>query len=294
MSTFGFQFSLYNSKTGDRLISQSVRGDKLRPVLEHIARVIYGQKQALGEAEVIIRMHRAVLNDGRLVEDQERMETLGSLLTMMTEHYNHKAKELVVKSIGPTNNKLAENFKRILADPKKVAKLVTSLQELKLPDLETDDTLLVGKWKNRRAVVKGFDTDEHGQPIAKTNKGDQPIFKGRVAKLMPDNDPQKPKPEPVAEAERAALAKGKMQEGIVAQPREGINDGLPRHGYKKDNSWEHEGRMYRHPESGAKALVHGAGWGNDLKWTHWDKDNKEKSGQGLHRLSKHLDKIHKS
>lgn len=57
--------------------------------------------------------------------------------------------------------------------------------ELELPKLEVGDELLVGKFKNRRATIKGFETDEHGQPVAKTNKGDQKIFKPRIAKLLP-------------------------------------------------------------------------------------------------------------
>jgi hypothetical protein len=56
--------------------------------------------------------------------------------------------------------------------------------KIKLPDLEVGDVLMVGKFKNRKAIIKGFDIDKHGQPIAKTNKGDQQIFKGRVKKLM--------------------------------------------------------------------------------------------------------------
>ena len=59
---------------------------------------------------------------------------------------------------------------------------------LKLPDLKVGDEIMVGKFKNRRATIKGFDVDKHGQPIAKTNKGDQQIFKGRVVKLMKDKE----------------------------------------------------------------------------------------------------------
>lgn len=59
-------------------------------------------------------------------------------------------------------------------------------ETLKLPDLEVGDTLMVGKFKNSKAEIKGFEKDEHGQPILKTTKGKQPVFKGRVEKLMPD------------------------------------------------------------------------------------------------------------
>ncbi len=61
------------------------------------------------------------------------------------------------------------------------------LHELELPTLEVGDELMVGKFKNRKATIKGFKTDKHGQPVAKTDKGDQPIFKGRVKKLMKDD-----------------------------------------------------------------------------------------------------------
>jgi hypothetical protein len=57
-------------------------------------------------------------------------------------------------------------------------------ETLKLPDLTTGDELMVGKFKNRNATIKGFTKDKHNQPIAKTDKGDQQIFKGRVKKLM--------------------------------------------------------------------------------------------------------------
>lgn len=57
-------------------------------------------------------------------------------------------------------------------------------KELDLPVLKTGDELMVGKFKNRNATIKGFTKDKHNQPIAKTDKGDQQIFKGRVKKLM--------------------------------------------------------------------------------------------------------------
>ena len=47
------------------------------------------------------------------------------------------------------------------------------------------DVLLVGKFKNRKATITGFSTDENNQPVAQTDKGDQKIFKPRIAKLMP-------------------------------------------------------------------------------------------------------------
>ncbi len=68
-------------------------------------------------------------------------------------------------------------------------KLIEIIEDtLKLPDLEVGDVLMVGKFKNRKATIKGFTTDKNGQPVAKTDKGDQQIFKGRVKKLMKKDD----------------------------------------------------------------------------------------------------------
>jgi|TARA_B110000908_G_scaffold157014_1_gene196750 hypothetical protein len=55
---------------------------------------------------------------------------------------------------------------------------------LKLPDIEIGDEILVGKFKNRKATVTGFDVDENNQPVLKTTKGDQKLFKPRIVKLM--------------------------------------------------------------------------------------------------------------
>lgn len=57
-------------------------------------------------------------------------------------------------------------------------------ETLELPDLKVDDELMVGKFKNRKATITGFKKDKHNQPVAKTDKGDQAIFKPRVKKLM--------------------------------------------------------------------------------------------------------------
>jgi hypothetical protein len=54
-----------------------------------------------------------------------------------------------------------------------------------LPALAVGDILLVGKFKNRKATITGFSTDENNQPVAQTDKGDHKIFKPRIAKLMP-------------------------------------------------------------------------------------------------------------
>lgn len=56
---------------------------------------------------------------------------------------------------------------------------------LKLPDMNVGDEVKVGRFKNRKAVIKGFKKDDHGQPVLKTTKGDQKLFKPRISKLEP-------------------------------------------------------------------------------------------------------------
>lgn len=57
-------------------------------------------------------------------------------------------------------------------------------ESLKVPSIAVGDSILIGKFKNRKATVTGFGTDKHGQPILHTTKGDQQLFKPRIVKLM--------------------------------------------------------------------------------------------------------------
>lgn len=61
----------------------------------------------------------------------------------------------------------------------------TRAKAYELPSLSVGDVLLVGKFKNRKAVITGFSSDENNQPVAQTDKGEHKIFKPRIAKLMP-------------------------------------------------------------------------------------------------------------
>ena len=61
----------------------------------------------------------------------------------------------------------------------------TKEKAYKLPRLAVGDVLLVGKFKNRKATITGFSSDENNQPVAQTDKGEHKIFKPRIAKLMP-------------------------------------------------------------------------------------------------------------
>lgn len=57
---------------------------------------------------------------------------------------------------------------------------------LELPILKVGDEIKIGRWKNRKAIIKGFKKDKNNHPIMKTNKGDQQVFKARISKLMPE------------------------------------------------------------------------------------------------------------
>lgn len=60
-------------------------------------------------------------------------------------------------------------------------------KKITLPTIEVGDSILIGKFKNRKAEIKDFSKDENNQPVLKTNKGDQKLFKPRIVKLMPKN-----------------------------------------------------------------------------------------------------------
>lgn len=46
--------------------------------------------------------------------------------------------------------------------------------------LKIGDEILVGRFKNKRVIIKGFGLDEKGLPVVKTNKGTYKIFTFRT------------------------------------------------------------------------------------------------------------------
>ena len=50
--------------------------------------------------------------------------------------------------------------------------------------LEIGDTIMVGRFKNKKVVVKGFGKDKNGQPTVKTDGGEYSLLKFRIKKLM--------------------------------------------------------------------------------------------------------------
>jgi len=67
----------------------------------------------------------------------------------------------------------------------KINEIIVESDTLDPPSISVGDTVKIGKFKNRKATVKGFKKDEHGQPVLKTSKGDQKLYKPRVSKLEP-------------------------------------------------------------------------------------------------------------
>lgn len=58
------------------------------------------------------------------------------------------------------------------------------LYEASIPTLKVGDLIFIGKWKNRKAIIKGFSKDKNNQPIVNTDLGDVSVFKFRIQKLM--------------------------------------------------------------------------------------------------------------
>jgi hypothetical protein len=86
-----------------------------------------------------------------------------------------------------------KKLKNLCNDPEKYYTEVSKFENyslfeakdaIQLPKLEIGDELLVGKFKNRKATIKGFTKDKNNQPIAQTNKGPQAILKPRIPKLF--------------------------------------------------------------------------------------------------------------
>ena len=64
--------------------------------------------------------------------------------------------------------------------------MINIVKEAYKVDLKVGDTILTGRFKNVKTKVKGFSTNEKGQPTVVTDKGEIPMFKFRIQKLMPE------------------------------------------------------------------------------------------------------------
>ena len=57
-------------------------------------------------------------------------------------------------------------------------------------EINVGDIVLMGKFKNKKAEVEGFDFDDNNQPVIITSKGQRNLHPFRINKLMP-KDKQK-------------------------------------------------------------------------------------------------------
>ena len=54
--------------------------------------------------------------------------------------------------------------------------------------LKVGDTILIGKFKNKKAEIKDFDIDDNNQPVVVTDKGTKKMYNFRIDRLMPKKD----------------------------------------------------------------------------------------------------------
>lgn len=210
MNTFALNYTL-NDRAGKPILSESVSGTRIGAILEHIAKKSYEYDQKT--TGVSVHVSKFQIAEGKVITDLKKLESVTTMVLIAMEHYNQKSGKLVIESVDHEKSRLTENLKSVFGDPEKTKKFIECwngykrvpgttpyakgscekakkkkklVNELELPSLEKGDILLVGKFKNRKAEIKGFSTDDNGQPVAKTSKGDQKIFKPRVAKLIPE------------------------------------------------------------------------------------------------------------
>ena len=56
--------------------------------------------------------------------------------------------------------------------------------------LEKGDEVLMGKYRNKKAEIKGFSIDKHNQPVMHTTKGNRKMTAFRIADKMPEESAQ--------------------------------------------------------------------------------------------------------
>jgi hypothetical protein len=130
MKKIGFVFSLYEAQSGARIVTQSISGDKMTPVLKEIAKTVDKYRRDVGP--VRIETHKVRLGETAIVAP-EKIESINTLVQLATDEYKGKS-EVVVENNFPKSAKdaLAENVKKVLTDPAKTKKLMTALRKKKV------------------------------------------------------------------------------------------------------------------------------------------------------------------
>ena len=78
-------------------------------------------------------------------------------------------------------------FKDVLEEKKKEEEDLMKSYTL---SLEKGDKVLMGKYRNKEAEIKGFSLDKHNQPVMHTSKGTRKMTAFRVADKMPEESTQ--------------------------------------------------------------------------------------------------------
>lgn len=78
-------------------------------------------------------------------------------------------------------------FKDILDEKKKEE---DELMKSYTISLEKGDEVLMGKYRNKKAEIKGFSLDKHNQPVMHTNKGNRKMTAFRISDKMPEESAQ--------------------------------------------------------------------------------------------------------
>lgn len=105
---------------------------------------------------------------------------------------------------------------------------------LDLPDINVGDEIKVGRFKNRKATIKGFKKDKHNHPILKTTKGDQQLFKPRISKLLPNKKIVEAATKPY-KLQKLSFEFNDLQPVLSSKAVEAHYDVLTRNYFKKAN-----------------------------------------------------------
>ena len=76
--------------------------------------------------------------------------------------------------------------------------------------LELGDEVLMGKYRNKRGIIKDFEFDKNNQPVIVTDKGKRAVYGFRVKKYMDG---------PSALEKYQAFFKAKLEEYGVSSPK---------------------------------------------------------------------------
>jgi hypothetical protein len=172
---YGLSYRLIDLSTNERIFEETLSNHELERIILRISQKLVEARVWSPEAEIAVECTSFTGDDS--IQDLQ-LESMSALLTLAADHYQPL-------TLRDARQAMQANMQTILNDDRKIKRLRETMDKLDLPVLKIGDILMTGKFKNRRAVITGFDTDDHGQPVAQTDKGDVKIFKPRISKLCP-------------------------------------------------------------------------------------------------------------